>query len=331
MESNKSSELPVITTHPVNRLKEALGLLPRSNDLIPIDELCVSHFPQTVQDFLNCFRESIGKIQLIWVTDNVFFMDNRYYSLARDFQPRERIPLSYLTVEFRDRFDDGWFCPSPPKAYYSPTERVLKASSGRIKFYALSADDAVSVLEKLAHLPDTHDFVWKIDPTIFYEPDLFLRVLECLPITVRRDFIFTSVSFTARLCPLVFAPRGSSIKLCFESVVLSNEDQVTFVQAVAEREDADDHRLWLKFGDVYFEKQNLIGLLNSKKVDTLELDFYDLTRLDSECIQALTRSQLRRFAVNCPVGPAGPHFWIQLGLVAYFAPCHQISSRYVFT
>jgi len=297
--NNDNTELLETHTHPIKRLKD-LGCLPRSDGRFkPIKELSISHFPRTVYDFLKLLLLPglSNEKRFVWVTENVFLMGRCDYYLENNFQPSERIPLCYITVYFSDKYNDGWFCRSPPT--YSPTRWWMSKDriTGKISICALSADDTVSVLETLAQLPDKHDFLWQIDLSVLKDPDHIRRVFECLPTTVRRDFTFIGEEFEAELCSLVLSPRGSRIRHRFVNCLFDRRAQEACLHAVAAREDTDDHRLCLRLEKTKIQTQNFIRLLDSNKVDSLELD-YDLDWLDNECIQALTRSQLRRFDLS---------------------------------
>jgi len=292
MENNETLELPV-TINPANHFKK-LGIRPRSNDYFnQFQELRITHFPRTIKELvfkllkLHC---EIGKVRLIWITDNVLVMDDCFYDLAEDFLPRERLPLCYLKVDFCDRYHDGFF-PIISTTYYSPTHFLAEEDSGNreLCILAFTAKDAVSVLEQIAQLPDTCDFVWKITlENSLQEADLIRRALECLPTTVRRDFTFTQNPFRTKLCSLVLAPRGSRIRLWFARCTFSRRAENAFIEAVAAREDTDDHLLCLRLNHTFFDTQNFIRLLDSKKVDTLKFNLYALERLDNKCIQVLT-------------------------------------------
>jgi len=267
----------------------------------PVKELCISHFPRTVKDLLQIFHGSSfnnKETRLIWVSENALFMDHHYYLVA--YLPIESVPLFYVGVDFRDRYDNGSFCSNHP--IYSPTQLLEDTARGfgKIGIHALSAEDAISVLEQMAQLPDQHDYAWNIDLGFLRTPDLIRRALDCLPATVRREFKFTEQPFPAKLCSLVLSPRGSCISLCFVRCKFFEEieeAQEAFLHAIAARENTDDHLLRLHLDQSFSGKQNLIALLDSKKVDTLEVGYY-VSSWDNECIQALKRSQLRRFGVS---------------------------------
>jgi len=118
--------------------------------------------------------------------------------------------------------------------------------------------------------------------------------------------MFIGNSFKPELCSLMLAPRGSRIRLCFAKCTFYKEAQAAILHAVAARQDTEDHLLCFRLVGTYFENQNFIQLLDSNKVDTLELEDYDLGRLDLECIQALTRSHLRRLDVKPNLPRSGP-------------------------
>jgi len=161
-------------------------------------------------------------------------------------------------------------------------------SVSRIGIHAFSAEDAVSVLEKLAQLPDKHDFVWTINLDILQQPDLIRHALECLPTTIRWNFMFFGKSFKLELCSLLLAPRGSGIRPCIAHCRLRRNAQVAFLQAIRERENTNDHLLCLRLNQTYFERHIFVQILSLNKVDRLKLDYLLGQLLHNECIQALT-------------------------------------------
>jgi len=234
-----------------------------------------------------------------------------------------------------DDDDDGshneWlFSASPPPACsYSPTQWPFFENKWRIlrklAIYALTAEAAVMVLEQLAQLPDRQNYVWKIkllqSTTLFTTtttPVVIQRALDCLPVTVRRYFTITGTQSNDLLFPweaglycteFISTPRGSRLHLGFETCTLNQEAQAALIQAIQSRGETntnnnkdEDHRLSLRLHETYLESQYLIQLLDSGKVDTLELHCNLHQQLDQDdddaCVQALIRSKLRRLVLH---------------------------------